>query len=201
MSFKVEQVPSPKSWLGEGPHWDEGTQSLYYNDIYGKEASLLRYDYKENKVYSATIDGEQVVSFIIPVANQSDQYAVGIGRRVGIVNWDGVSPNAKLGPICFDVETNKPSNRFNDAKADPLGRFYGGTMRLEELGDLFEVADGTFYRYIKGEGVKELLHNVHCSNGLAWNEKEKKFYYIDSIKFDVKEFDYDPRNGNICKCT
>lgn len=74
-------------------------------------------------------------------------------------------------------------------------------MRFEHLDDLFEIAGGSFYRYIKGEGIKDLLHNIHCSNGLAWNEKEKKFYYIDSIKFDVKEFDYDPKSGNICKCT
>lgn len=52
--------------LGEGPHWDEQLQSLFYNDIYGTEASILRYDYKENKTYSAKIDGEPVVGFIIP---------------------------------------------------------------------------------------------------------------------------------------
>lgn len=115
MSFKVEVLPSPKSELGEGPHWDEHTQSLYYVDIYGKESSILRYDYKENKVYSAKIDREPVVSFIIPVANAVDQYAVGIGRRVGIVTWDGFSPKAKLGPIAFEID--EPStNRFNDAK-------------------------------------------------------------------------------------
>lgn len=220
MSFKVEVVPSPKSdlgsmhwlchsstkklmcfikiWIGEGPHWDEATQSLYYNDIYGKEESILRYDFKENKVYSAKIDGEPVVSFILPVANTTDQYAVGIGRRVGIVQWDGVSPYAKLGQICFEVD-EEDKNRFNDAKADPVGRFYGGTMHYEDLGDLFDVAAGTFYRYIKGEGVKDLLHNIHVSNGLAWNEKEKKFYFIDSCKWDVKEYDYDQKSGDICK--
>lgn len=71
-------------------------------------------------------------------------------------------------------------------------------MRYEALGDLFEVAAGTFYRYIKGEGVKDLLHNIHVSNGLAWNEKAKKFYFIDSCKLNVKEFDYDPTTGDIC---
>lgn len=198
MSFKVELVQSPKSDLGEGPHWDEASQSLYYNDIYGDEASILRYDYQENQVYTAKIDGEPVVSFIIPVANTTDQFAVGIGRRVGIVQWDGVSPKAKLGPIAFEVDEVE-TNRFNDAKADPVGRFYGGTMRYEKFGDLFENAAGTFYRYIKGEGVKDLLHKIHVSNGLAWNEKENKFYYIDSCKLDVKEYDYDSKNGNICK--
>lgn len=71
-------------------------------------------------------------------------------------------------------------------------------MHYEHLGDLFEVAAGTFYRYIKGEGLKDLLHKIHISNGLAWNENESKFYFIDSIKLDVKEFDYDVKTGDIC---
>lgn len=202
MGYKVEIVEaSPKSVLGEGPHWDEMSQSLFYNDIYGTEGSILRYDFAENKVYSAKIDGEPVVSFIIPVANTIDQYAVGIGRRVGIVQWDGKSPKAKMGPIAFDVEQHSKyvHNRFNDAKADPVGRFFGGTMRLEEKGDLFINPCGTFYKYTKGEGVKDLLHNIHCSNGLAWNEKAGKFYYIDSCKLNVLEFDYDQKNGEICE--
>lgn len=116
MAFKVEVVPSPKSVLGEGPHWDATHQSLFYNDIYGNEASILRYDFKENKTYSARIDGESVVGFIIPVANTTDEYAVGLGRRVGIIHWDGESPKAILGPIAFEVEEDKPDNRFNDAK-------------------------------------------------------------------------------------
>lgn len=122
MSFKVELVPSPKSELGEGPHWDEASQSLFYNDIYGNDASILRYDYKQNRVYGAKVDGEPVVSFIIPVANTTDQYALGIRKRVGIVEWDGVSSKAKLGPIAFEVDESD-DNRFNDAKADPIGRY------------------------------------------------------------------------------
>lgn len=202
MSYKVEMVPSPKSDLGEGPHWDEMTQSLYYNDIYGKE-SVLRYDFKENKTYAATIDGYPVVSFIIPVANSvdhySDRYAVGIGREVGIIHWDGKTPTAKLLHIVFEVETDAKydNNRFNDAKADPVGRFYGGTMRLEKFGDLFECADGSLYKYTKGEGVDLLQSKIHVSNGLAWNETKKKFYYIDSCKLDVKEYDHDHKSGDI----
>lgn len=54
-SYKVEVVPSPLSVLGEGPHWDVETQSLYYIDIYGNKASINRYDYAENKTYGATV--------------------------------------------------------------------------------------------------------------------------------------------------
>lgn len=72
-------------------------------------------------------------------------------------------------------------------------------MRVEAAGDLFDEAAGTFYKYVKGEGVHELIHNIYVSNGMAWNLSENKFYYIDSCKFDIKEYDYDPSNGNICK--
>lgn len=52
-TYKVEQLPSPLSVLGEGPHWDIASQSLYYCDIYGK--SVHRYVLAENKTYNATV--------------------------------------------------------------------------------------------------------------------------------------------------
>jgi len=198
-SYKVEVVPSPLSVLGEGPHWDIETQSLYYIDIYGNKASINRYDYAENKTYGATLDGEPVIGFIIPVEGSKNEFAIGIGRRVGIINWDGKSPKAKLVRIALEVEKGEKfkTNRFNDAKADPTGRFYGGTMRLEECGDIFEAAEGNFYKYAKDEELGHLLSNIGVSNGLTWNAKKGKFYYIDTCALDVKEFDYDSKTGNI----
>lgn len=200
MPFNVEVIStSPKSNIGTRAHWDEVTQSLFYVDIYGTEASILRYDFKENKVFSATVDQEPVVSFIIPIVKATNKFAIGIGRRVGVICWDGKSPKVSVESIAFEVDQGKNDTRFNDAKADPSGRFYGGTMRLEALGSLFEIASGTFYRYSPAEGATELLHNIYISNGLMWNRRENKFYYIDSCKMDVKQFDYNPANGNICK--
>lgn len=55
-SIKVIAIPTaPLSLLGEGPHWDNETQSLYYVDIFGINESILRYDFVQNKTYSATI--------------------------------------------------------------------------------------------------------------------------------------------------
>lgn len=142
-----------------------------------------------------------MVSFIIPVEGTKDQFAIGIGRRVGIIQWNGVSATAKLLRIAFEVEKDiaLKFNRFNDAKADPKGRFFGGTMRLEECGDLFDSTSGNLYRFAKGEEVQVLKKNISVSNGLAWNEQLKKFYFIDSCQLDVKEFDYDPETGKLCK--
>uniref|UniRef100_A0A1L8DLY9 Regucalcin n=1 Tax=Nyssomyia neivai TaxID=330878 RepID=A0A1L8DLY9_9DIPT len=195
---EVEQLPAPLTNLGEGPHWDWKTQNLYYCDIYG--GTINRYNYAENKTYSATVEKEPVISFIIPVEGNDLEFAIGIGRRVGIVTWDGKAATAKVTRLVGQVEQDDPkykTNRFNDAKCDPKGRLFAGTMRLEECGDLFEAKFGSLYKIAKDGEHDNLISNVSVSNGLAWNEKTNKFYYIDSCALDVKEFSYNPVTGDI----
>lgn len=133
-SYKIEVVESsPRSVLGEGPHWDVERQSLYYIDIYGTSQSVSRYDYNEAKTYNAKILGYPVVSFIIPVDKTSDQFLVGVGKKLVIIQWDGKSSEAKPVSVVGEVESDMLENRFNDAKCDPSGRFYGGTMRIGKL--------------------------------------------------------------------
>lgn len=195
--YKVEVLPSPISVLGEGPHWDIERQSLYYNDIYG--GSIHRYDYAENKTYNAKVDGEAVIAFIIPVKDTTDEFIIGTGKRITLISWDGKSETAKKIRTVGAVEDDLPDNRFNDAKTDPKHRFFGGTMRLEEMGDIFEKRLGSFYRYSKSSGFVVLKNKIGVSNGLAWNENTNKFYYIDSVDLDVKEYDYNPETGDICE--
>lgn len=199
-SYKVEVVESsPISVLGEGPHWDISRQSLYYNDIYGDKQSISRFDYKEGKTFNAVIPGYPVISFIIPVDGTTDQFIVGAGKKIVLIQWDGKSGQAKALNDVGEVEQNLVENRFNDAKCDPSGRFYGGTMRIEVGNDIFEKRLGTLYRYTKNEKFVPLKAEIGVSNGLTWNEKTNKFYYIDSCDLDVKEFDFDPKSGNICE--
>ncbi|XP_058468163.1 regucalcin-like [Malaya genurostris] len=194
-SYNVEQLPSPFSVLGEGPHWCSEQQSLYYNDIYG--GTIHRYDYIGNTTYTAKIDGYSVISFIIPVKNETSQFIIGTERSITLIEWDGVSQKAKYIETVGEVEANLSDNRFNDAKIDPCGRFYGGTMRLEEKGDIFEARLGSFYRYdAQRKQFVVLKENVGVSNGLCWNETLNLFYYIDSCDLDVKEYSFDS-NGNL----
>lgn len=53
MNYTVERINAPKLKLGEGPHWDVETQSLYFVDIGGKTINC--YKYNEKKTYSAAI--------------------------------------------------------------------------------------------------------------------------------------------------
>ncbi|EDW57403.2 regucalcin isoform X2 [Drosophila virilis] len=191
MSYKVEPLPDSYAGLGEGPHWDEARQSLYFVDL--EAGSLLRYDYKQNKTYRTQIEGETLAGFVLPVEGNAQEFAVGCGRRVVIVNWDGVSPSAKVVRTLFEVQSEFKANRLNDAKTDPRGRLFAGTMRY--IGDEFEHRHGELYKWEAGGSVSVVKSDVGISNGLAWDEKAKKFYYIDTTDYEVKSYDYNFDTG------
>lgn len=138
-----------------------------------------------------------MIGFVIPVKGTTDQFILGTDTKVSLVQWDGKSPQGRLLSVVGQVEKDKTHTRFNDAKADPKGRLYAGTMRLEECGDIFAARWGTFYRYTRAAGFESLKTHIGVSNGLTWNEKTNRFYYIDSCDLDVKEFTYDPISGNL----
>ncbi|XP_054740037.1 regucalcin-like [Anastrepha obliqua] len=194
MSYKIEALPGAGTLIGEGPHWDVETQSLYMVDI--DVARLLRYDYKENKTYTAVLEGEQYASFIVPVEGESGKFAVGCDRRVAIVAWDGVSPTAKVERVAYEVQPGEEFtlNRLNDGKADPRGRLFAGTMYNDQK-DILKYRKGELYNFEKGKPIALIKSDVGISNGLTWNEKKSKFYFIDSADFDAKEYDYNLDTG------
>lgn len=131
--------------------------------------------------------------------NTNTEFIIGTNKKITLIEWDGKSSEAKFVKTVGEVEFDLPDNRFNDAKVDSKGRFYGGTMRLEEKGDIFEARLGTFYRFdSKQKKFIALKKNIGVSNGLCWNEAGNLLYYIDSCDLDVKEYQVD-RSGDICK--
>lgn len=165
-------------------------------DISDFNSSLLRYDYDEDRVYTATIDGARTLLFLLPIKCTKDQYLVGIDRKAVIVRWDGRSPKATPLRTLFEVDCGLTSNVINDIKTDARGRFYGGTKSVESC-DTNNPPTGSFYGYEKGKCLRKFFENVYISNGLTWVRSTNKFYYVDSCTYDIKEFDYNPKTGDL----
>ncbi|XP_053675605.1 regucalcin-like [Anopheles nili] len=192
---KVTVVPGPLLQLGEGPHWDVDSQSLYYVCILS--STLHRYDWRESKTYSASIEGSTYASFVIPVKGHPGQFVVGSGTQLLVVTWDGRAPVAKVKQVLADLGTDAADHRFNDGKADAQGRLYAGTMLAEDSRNHFEMDDGKLYRFDAPRGqMVPLKSKVHISNGLTWSARTGRFYFIDSFAFDVKEYAVDA-DGNL----
>jgi gluconolactonase len=99
MPAKVEKITESVE-LGEGPHWDVATQSLYFVDIFGK--AIYKYNPSAERLTKAVIGecqfnkqhfkdqvcvGTNHVTFIIPIEGQKNKFLISIGRTLAIVTW------------------------------------------------------------------------------------------------------------------
>ncbi|KAJ8723563.1 hypothetical protein PYW08_003475 [Mythimna loreyi] len=192
MSVKVQKITEPVR-LGEGPHWDEKQQALYFVSI--PEHTIHKY-VPSTGVHTKTKVGGRV-GFIVPVEGTSDQFLVGVERKFQVVRWDGQegSPTTVIKEI-QEVDKDVPTTRINDGKADPRGRVFAGTMGHEEPPGTFDMNKGSLFR-LDGTKVTKVADNITVSNGLAWDLKEKAMYYTDSMDKNIRRYDYDVETGEI----
>ncbi|KAJ0183064.1 hypothetical protein K1T71_001040 [Dendrolimus kikuchii] len=193
--MKVEQIVGPVL-LGEGPHWDEKQQCLFFVSILDK--TIHKYVPATKKHTKTTLDGRP--GFIVPVEGTADQFVVGKERKFVVIQWDGEEESeATVVKELGEVDHSFSENRINDGKADPRGRLFAGTMGYEEVPGAEVAPDGTLYRLDRDKNCKiePIAGNISISNGLAWDLNEKAFYYTDSLERNIRRYDYDVETGAI----
>lgn len=114
------------------------------------------------------------------------------------MSWDPVADD--LDPrveFISQVDVGVSDTRFNDAKVDPAGRLWAGTMG--EKNGLPVSGKGSLYRFDYDGTPKKMISPVDISNGLVWSLTKDSFYYIDSFAYVIDVYDYDDTTGDICK--
>ncbi|GGW27493.1 SMP-30/gluconolactonase/LRE family protein [Arenibacter certesii] len=177
----VEVVCDHISELGEGPIWDEARGLICWVDILNGHIHEWA---TENKTMN-TINVGQMIGAMAVTADGNYVAAVHNGfvfidRKTGTLN------------VIANPEEHLPENRFNDGKCDPAGRFWAGTMPLSE-----DKPSGSLYVLNKDRSIEKRENNVTISNGLAWDLKEKAFYYIDTPTLEVVQYNYEMATGAI----
>lgn len=81
--------------------------------------------------------------------------------------------------------------RFNDAKADPQGRLWCGTISLSRTRGA-----AALFRF-NGEQLALVLPSLTNSNGLAWSIDGATFYHIDTPTREVAAYNFCGANGEI----
>ncbi|XP_074040570.1 regucalcin [Leptinotarsa decemlineata] len=190
MAPKIEKICGNFK-LGEAPHWDADTQTLYFVDINGY--SIHRYVPATKKHTSAYVGKN--VSIIIPVKGKTDQFVISLERELVVVTWDGESDKPSKVEKLYEVDKDIKKNVFNDGKCDPSGRLWTGTMG----GPPVVIADiplgkGTLYSF-QDKKITSHFGGIGIANGIAFNVQLKKMYYIDSRTGTVDEYDFDIEKG------
>ena len=167
--------------LGEDPVWDAARQRLWWVDIEKRELHC----FDPTKKADRTWPFERRIGFAVPTARKD----LIVGTQRGLARF--FPESGTLAPFA-DPEKALPQNRFNDAKCDPLGRLWAGTMAVSEDPGL-----GSLYRVDASLRVARMVENVTISNGLAWSLNGRTMFYIDSPTRRVDAFDFDPENGTL----
>lgn len=178
--------------IGEGPVWDEQTGKFYFVDNREWKAFCCN-GTKVEKMISF----EKQLGFI--VLREQGGLVAGMKDGYYFVDFDGAEPQFVVSP-----EPDRPDGRFNDGKVDPAGRVWGGTQTTNLDTGCGEVLPNSgLYSLDETLQVKKVLSGVIQGNGMGWSADTKKFYFIDTERFCVQEFDYDIErnelsNGRVC---
>jgi sugar lactone lactonase YvrE len=172
--------------LGEGPHYDERTNLVWWVDILGRRILWRAFGGSE----SGELAAPEHVGAAVPRES---------GGLLACLPWGvaAVDPPSGSEPARWSEFVRYPTIvdgvRSNDAKADPQGRLWLGTMAYDST-----PGAGKLYRLDPGAAaVKTMLPEVTISNGLGWSPDGTTMYYIDTPTKSIDAFEYDPATGDI----
>lgn len=179
--FQAELVLDINATLGEGPCWDEDSQKLIWVDIEG--CTVNHFD-PVTGVNASTGVGKRVGAAV-----QRDQGGMILALDDGFYAFD---PDSRDLVHLHDPEPGVHTNRFNDGKCDPYGRFWAGSMVLKGRKER-----AALYRMDPDGSVQTMETGITISNGLAFDEARSLMYYIDSVTKQIARYDYDGQSGEI----
>jgi sugar lactone lactonase YvrE len=172
----VEVVVDGRALLAEGPLWDARDGSLLWVDILRHE--IHRFD-----------GGDRVVARLEhPVGAVAVRAAGGLVAATGM----GVALLDEAGGATEWIATVDRGDRMNEAKCDPAGRLWAGTLTNEHRPG----ASG-LYRLDGDRRIAPVLDDVTLSNGIGWSPDGATMYYVDTPTEAVDAFDFDPATGAV----
>ena len=163
----IQKINVPVSVLGEGPVWSERDQCLYFVDIVSR--LVQRYRPHDGEYKSWRFEG-----YTGSLAEcRSGGLILALTDRV--VRFDPAKGERSAEEIAV-LEQDRPRNRLNDGKTDPWGRFWVGSMQVDE-----KASTGRLW-CVTGDGkATQQRDNIGVSNSLAFDEGRNRMYFADSM--------------------
>ena len=165
--------------LGESPVWDE------------RRSDLVRVDTSGRLVHRWNPSTGEAVSFATPgdvgAVVLCEDGALLLAVECELWRVDDAGEWTWLAEV-----EERPGVRFNDCRADPLGRLWAGTIQLEA-----KRGEAGLYRLDPGGELTLVVPERTISNGIAWSLAGSSMYYVDSMTQRIVEFDYDVATGEL----
>lgn len=176
--FGVDIALAANANLAESPVWDAESGLLWWVDIFRGEVHC----------FDATSGRDEMHQLVGPVGSLALRTGGGllVALRDGVYTYvPGGTPEPFARP-----EPERRSNRFNDGRTDRQGRFWVGSLHLDET-----EPTGALYRLDAGGQCVRMADGIYASNGTAFSPDGRIGYHADSRQGLVWCFDCDPDTG------
>lgn len=179
----AELVVDARARLGESPIWDPGRRRVLWVDILGRILHELDPAAGTHRALPLELEVTAIAlragGGLIAATSEGFTY---------LDDGDGAHALAAEVPLAARCRTN-------DGKCDRRGRFWAGTMSLDE-----PPADSCGLFVLQHDGrVTTALEGVAISNGLDWDPADRLLYYVDSARCSVDRFAFDAESGTIAE--
>jgi sugar lactone lactonase YvrE len=176
---------------GEGAVWHASHAAVYWNDI--NRFLIHRFTPADRCVRTWFFD-EPLTA--LTLTDRPEVLAVVLGSSV--ILWEPET-DVRHDPI-FRLE-GWPKVRLNDARVDPRGALWIGSMRnnvnADGSGGVAGGQDGALFRLDPDGKVTIWRKEIGISNTLAWSPDRRRFYFGDTLANVVRVYDYDEATGAI----
>lgn len=176
--------------LGEGPFYDGASRTLYWVDIIAGEAWSLKPETGATQVWTLG----QPVTAVVP--RRSGGLLLALAHRLVFLDPATGTQTSFAAP-----EAGITDNRSNEARVDPQGRFWLGTMQNNIGADEEDIpvteSQGALYRVLPDGSFTEMEENIGISNTLCWDEARGRLYFADSLAGTISVYDWDGATGEI----
>ncbi len=176
---------------GEGAVWHAEHRAVYWNDI--NRFLIHRFTVADHAVRTWLFD-EPVTA--LTLTNRPDTLAVVLGS--GVILWEPETD--KRHDFIFRF-AEWPRVRLNDARADPSGALWIGSMRnnvnADGTGREAGGQDGKLFRLDPDGTLRICREQVGIANTLAWSPDRRRFYFGDSLANTIWSYDYHAAGGEI----
>lgn len=176
---------------GEGAVWSAAENAIYWVDI--NRFLIHRLDYPALALKTWTFS-EPVTA--LALTHDDSRMLVSLASRL-IWWWPGSDERAEHG---FALPES-PAARLNDGRADPQGNFWVGSMfnNVDAHGASMPGggSPGVLYRVDASGCADARLRDIEISNTLCWSPDGSLFYFADTLKNEIRAYDYDAAKGDI----
>jgi sugar lactone lactonase YvrE len=176
---------------GEGAVWHAAHHAIYWTDI--NRFLIHRLNLADSAVRTWLFH-EPVTA--LALTDRDEVLVVVLGSRV--ILWEPAT-DARHDPL-FLLD-GWPAVRLNDARCDPRGSLWLGSMRnnVNTDGSSRPVGgqDGILVRVDPDATVTSWRNGIGISNTLAWSPDRRRFYFGDTLANVIWVYDYDLSTGAI----